>query len=185
MTVADKIKLIAPEIKPPNVEHISFLLTQTSRQFTSDIRCTSDAELAQLSRGLVENWNEHMMVVCVDGAHRVIRTDIAAVGDDRMVLCPPRSIFFRAIACLADHIAIVHNHPSGEPTPSEADIKYTTHLVELGQMLGVPVVGSIVVAESPSGFAYKSVIEAAKAATIITPFDFAKLTNMKLSPLLP
>jgi DNA repair protein RadC len=60
------------------------------------------------------------------------------------ILCHPREIFRLAIMASASEIVIAHNHPSGDPTLSEADIKITRDLIRAGQLLKIEVLDHIV-----------------------------------------
>ena len=63
------------------------------------------------------------------------------------ILCHPREIFRLAIMASAAAIIIAHNHPSGEPTPSEADIKITRDLIRAGQLLKIEVLDYIIIGQ--------------------------------------
>ena len=61
------------------------------------------------------------------------------------ILVHPRDVFKAAIAANASAIVLVHNHPSGDPTPSEADIKVTRDLIRAGQLLKIDVLDHVIV----------------------------------------
>ncbi len=61
------------------------------------------------------------------------------------ILCHPREVFRLAIMASAAAIIIAHNHPSGEPTPSEADLKITRDLIRAGQLPKIEVLDHIVI----------------------------------------
>jgi DNA repair protein RadC len=61
------------------------------------------------------------------------------------LLVHAREVFRTAIVSSASAIAIAHNHPSGDPTPSEADIKVTRDLIRAGQLLKIDVVDHVVI----------------------------------------
>jgi DNA repair protein RadC len=71
---------------------------------------------------------------------------IAKVSDGTLdtILVHPREVFKSAIAANAAAIVLVHNHPSGDPTPSEADIKVTRDLIRAGQVLKIEVLDHII-----------------------------------------
>jgi DNA repair protein RadC len=69
---------------------------------------------------------------------------LVSVGTMDTILCHPREVFRLAIMASASAIVIAHNHPSGEPTPSEADIKITRDLIRAGQLLKIEVLDHIV-----------------------------------------
>ncbi len=60
------------------------------------------------------------------------------------ILAHPREVFKRAIAANAAAIVLVHNHPSGDPTPSEADLRVTRDLIRAGQLLRIEVLDHVI-----------------------------------------
>ncbi len=72
------------------------------------------------------------------------------------MLVQPREVFKNAIAANAAAIVLVHNHPSGDPTPSEADIKVTRDLIRAGQLLKIDVLDHVILGkrteEKPQDF---------------------------------
>jgi len=68
-----------------------------------------------------------------------------SVGTMDTILCHPREIFRLAIMASAASIIIMHNHPSGESQPSEADIKITRDLIRGGQLLKIDLVDHVVI----------------------------------------
>ena len=71
-----------------------------------------------------------------------------SVGSLDSSVVHPREVFKEALAASAASVIFVHNHPSGDPSPSEDDIKLTRRLVEVGNIMGVDVLDHIVVADS-------------------------------------
>src|SRR5256885_15739776 len=69
---------------------------------------------------------------------------LVSIGTMDTILCHPREIFRLAVMASASAIIICHNHPSGDPTPSEADIKITRDLIRAGQLLKIEVLDHIV-----------------------------------------
>src|SRR6202158_5564465 len=78
----------------------------------------------------------------IKGHHLV---SMASIGTMDTILCQPREVFRLAIMASAAAIIIAHNHPSGESTPSEADIKITRDLIRAGQLLKIEVLDHIVI----------------------------------------
>ncbi len=91
--------------------------------------------------------HELFLVVLLDGRHRVIRTELVSRGTLTASLVHPREVFRPALRDSAAALVLVHNHPSGDPTPSREDREVTARLVEAGELLGVRVVDHVVVAE--------------------------------------
>jgi DNA repair protein RadC len=75
---------------------------------------------------------------------RLIRMEPVSAGILDSILVHPREVFRVAIAANAAAVILVHNHPSGDPTPSEADIKVTRDLIRAGQLLRIDVLDHII-----------------------------------------
>jgi DNA repair protein RadC len=80
----------------------------------------------------------------VNTRRRLIRIDEISQGLLDTLLVHPREVFKSAIAANAAAIVLVHNHPSGDPTPSEADIKVTRDLIRAGQLMKIEVLDHII-----------------------------------------
>ena len=77
---------------------------------------------------------ETLQVLLLNTRHKLIRVEEISDGTLDTILVHPREVFKSAIAANAAGIVLVHNHPSGDPTPSEADIKVTRDLIRAGQL---------------------------------------------------
>jgi len=91
--------------------------------------------------------HERFLVVLLDGRHRVIRPVLTSQGTLTASLVHPREVFAPALREPAAAIVLVHNHPSGDPTPSREDREITVRLAAAGELLGIPVLDHVVVAE--------------------------------------
>jgi DNA repair protein RadC len=80
---------------------------------------------------------EHMQFVCVNTRRRLIAIENVAQGLLDQVLVHAHEVFGVAIAKWASAIILAHNHPSGDPTPSEADIRVTRDIICAGQLLKI------------------------------------------------
>ena len=87
---------------------------------------------------------ETFQVLLLNTRRRLIDTKIISQGTLDTILVHPREVFKLAIAANAAAIVLVHNHPSGDPTPSEADIKVTRDLIRAGQLLKVEVLDHVI-----------------------------------------
>ena len=70
---------------------------------------------------------------------------LLTIGTLDTILVHPREVFRCAIIAAAAKIALIHNHPSGEPQPSEADIKVTRDLIRAGQLLKIEVLDHVII----------------------------------------
>ena len=88
---------------------------------------------------------ESFQVLLLNTRKRLIRLEEISHGTLDTVLVHPREVFRAAIAANAAAILLVHNHPSGDPSPSDADIKVTLDLIRAGQLLKIEVVDHVVI----------------------------------------
>jgi DNA repair protein RadC len=91
---------------------------------------------------------EEFHVVCLDTRNQVLGTHRVSVGILDRSLIHPREVFRPAIKDAAKAILLVHNHPSGDPTPSDDDLSLTGRLEEAGKTLGIGVLDHVVVARN-------------------------------------
>ncbi|QDV81038.1 hypothetical protein K2D_46740 (plasmid) [Planctomycetes bacterium K2D] len=96
-----------------------------------------------MQRGLQEEFH----IVTLDGSHHVIRTHQITIGLVNQTQVHPREAFRPAILDAAVAVLLVHNHPSGDPTPSPNDIKLTRFLMDAGKQLGISVLDHIIIAK--------------------------------------
>lgn len=95
-------------------------------------------EAYELVRQELEHQKQEMlMVVLKDVRARLIAVEKVAVGTLSDVLVHPREIFFPAVRHKASSMILAHNHPSGDPTPSGADLELTRHLMRSSRIMGI------------------------------------------------
>ena len=90
---------------------------------------------------------EHFTIICLDTRNNLIIEEVS-VGTLNASLVHPREVFKKAILNNSAHVIIAHNHPSGDPSPSEDDIITTRRLVESGKILGIAVTDHIIVTKN-------------------------------------
>ena len=90
---------------------------------------------------------EIFIVAWLSTANRIIGFEKVSVGNLNSSIVDPRSVFRSAIVANSASIIVAHNHPSGNPEPSEEDISITKKLVESGKVLGVHVFDHLIFAE--------------------------------------
>lgn len=90
---------------------------------------------------------EHFLVLSLDTRNHLIDTHKISIGNLDSSIVHPREVFKEAISDSAASVIFAHNHPSGDPTPSEDDIKLTKRLVEVGEILGIEVLDHIIICD--------------------------------------
>ncbi len=88
---------------------------------------------------------ESFQVALLNTRKRLIRVEDISQGLLDTILVHPRDVFRAAIAANAAGVVLIHNHPSGDPAPSEADIKVTRDLIRAGQLLKIEVVDHVII----------------------------------------
>lgn len=98
------------------------------------------------ARQVEDATQEHFEIVCLDTKNQVINVHTVSVGLLNQSLVAPREVFRPAIRDAAAAVILVHNHPSGDPTPSREDLAVTRRLEEAAQLIGIHLLDHIVVA---------------------------------------
>jgi len=97
-----------------------------------------------LQERLAREKKEHFVILCLDTRNNLIFHEVS-VGTLNASLVHPREVFKKAIHVSSAQVIIGHNHPSGDPKPSEEDIITTRRLVEAGKILGIEVTDHIII----------------------------------------
>jgi len=108
-------------------------------------RVGSAADVYALLSSLGTKDREHLVGLFLNVRHQVIRRRTIAIGSLTGVEVHPREVFKPAILASAAAIILAHNHPSGDPTPSRADIELTTRLREVGDLVSIQVLDHVVI----------------------------------------
>lgn len=111
-------------------------------------RVGSPADIAKLYMPEMSGYDrEHMRIVLLNTKNQVVGADDLYIGSVNAALVRPAEVFATAVRRNLPAVMVVHNHPSGDPTPSPEDIRLTGQLVEAGKVLDVEVVDHIVIGQ--------------------------------------
>ncbi len=91
---------------------------------------------------------ECVIIACLDGKGELTYEEKISEGSVKMSLISPREIFLQALKHEAVNIILVHNHPSGDPTPSKADEILTTNVAMAGKQMDIPLLDHIVIGDN-------------------------------------
>jgi DNA repair protein RadC len=111
------------------------------------IRNPTDAALYLMPR-FGSRAKEQFGIVLLDAKHRVMRDVVLAVGTLNSSVVEPRDVFREAAIGGATAIVVFHNHPSGDPTPSEDDVELTRRLAASGVLIGIDVIDHVILGDS-------------------------------------
>jgi len=105
-------------------------------------------EVVSLVRGRLRGKKkEHFLVLLLDTRGQLIKTSEVSVGSLDSSIVHPREVFKEAMSASAASVIFVHNHPSGDPEPSEDDVKLTERLVQAGEIMGIDVLDHIIIGD--------------------------------------
>jgi DNA repair protein RadC len=111
-------------------------------------RIESPRDIQRHFRWRLRDWRrESFHVVLLDGRHRMMAVEAVSLGTLTASLVHPREVFREAIRRAAAAMLLVHNHPSGDPSPSQEDRDVTRRLEAAGELLGIRVLDHVIVAE--------------------------------------
>lgn len=109
-------------------------------------RVVSPESIAHVLKPKIGHYKkEHFVLVSLDTRNNVIGTDTVSIGTLNASLVHPRELFELAIRKHAASVIIAHNHPSGDPTPSDEDLRVTAKLQEAGKILGIQLLDHIII----------------------------------------
>lgn len=117
-----------------------------------------DLQLCDVPEKVVEYWNAHVLshpyfnpececfvTLLLNTRRRVKGHCLISLGTMDTILVHPREVFRPAVIAAAAAIVLVHNHPSGEAQPSDADVRVTRDLIRAGQLLKIEVLDHVVI----------------------------------------
>lgn len=105
-------------------------------------------EVVNLVRGRLRGKKkEYFLVLLLDTRGQLIKTAEISVGSLDSSIVHPREVFKEAISASAASVIFVHNHPSGDPEPSEDDIQLTKRLAQAGEIMGIDVLDHIIIGD--------------------------------------
>lgn len=112
------------------------------------IQITSPKDVTDFMMGQMEHLKqEKFIVLFLNSKNIVIKKKTIFIGTLNASIVHPREIFSEAIKCASNAIIVLHNHPSGDTTPSNEDIKTTERLRECGQLLGIDLLDHVIIGD--------------------------------------
>ena len=94
---------------------------------------------------LIQQDNELLVGLFLNRRKHLIQQEVLTRGTDWMTIVDPKQIYHKALLCRASGLVLVHNHPSGDPTPSEQDLRITREIQRVGDILRIPLLDHLIV----------------------------------------
>ncbi len=137
------------KVKAVQLKCIAELSRRIARSEYSRSVCFRDPEsvAAYYMEDYRHEEQEKVLVVMLDGAGALIGEEVLFQGTADMALISPREIFLCALRRRSASILLLHNHPSGDPTPSEQDLAMTVRVRKAGELIGIPLLDHIILGD--------------------------------------
>lgn len=130
------------------VDIVSLKLVRESSVLYRQRTIRSPKDAYELVQSFVEDADrERFLVVCLDTKNRPTSISECHVGSLNASIAHPREIMKSAVLSNAASVLLVHNHPSGDPTPSPEDIDVTKRISQAGEILGIEVIDHLIVGD--------------------------------------
>uniref|UniRef100_UPI001CD44CAC JAB domain-containing protein n=1 Tax=Geomonas agri TaxID=2873702 RepID=UPI001CD44CAC len=116
-------------------------------------RYTSASQVFDTFSFLRHETKEHFIALHLDGKNRIVCCDLVSTGSLNQSIVHPRELFKTALLSSAAAVILLHNHPTGDPTPSTEDLEVTRRLKDAGDLVGIRILDHIVIGDSYYSFA--------------------------------
>ncbi len=134
-------------MKRVNIVSIQLVKEKSLSYVTNVVTCPKDASV--IAEDFLKGVDrEHFVVMCLDTKNKVNAINTVSIGGLNSCPVHPREVFKAAILSNSASIILVHNHPTGDTTPSREDKEVSKRLVEAGEILGIGVFDHIIVGEN-------------------------------------
>lgn len=142
-------KLNISRLQRQKLEAFFELCKRVSSQMVGEVnKIVSQYDAYKLVKwDMVDLQREEFRVILLNAKCKVISTRKISEGSLSSSIVHPREVFKEAILQSAYSLIAVHNHPSGDPSPSKEDIQITTRLKQVGETIGIPLIDHVIVAK--------------------------------------
>lgn len=142
-------KMIVAENNNTPAKRINIVSIKMVRESTMlyEIRkINSPSDAVEIGKRFLEDSDrEQLLVCCLDTKNQPVSLNVVSVGSLNSSIVHPREVFKVAILSNAASIILYHNHPSGDPSPSNEDINITNRLKECGKLIGISLIDHIII----------------------------------------
>lgn len=138
-TVKFKMIKAVYETLTVNEEITNYLKTGT--------RFTAPSQVYETFSFLMKETKEMFITLHLDGKNRIIVMDLVSIGSLNQSIVHPREVFKTACLSNAAALILIHQHPTGDPSPSSEDIAITRRLKEAGEIMGIKILDHIIIGQ--------------------------------------
>jgi len=110
-------------------------------------RYTAPAQVYECFKFLMHETKEMFITLHLDGKNRIVCMDLVSIGSLNQSIVHPREVFKTALLSNAAALILIHQHPTGDPTPSSEDIAITRRLKEAGEIIGLKILDHVIVGD--------------------------------------
>lgn len=112
------------------------------------LRVTSASDVFEIFQDIKYEKQEKLICISIDNKGAIIAWNTVYIGTINEMIVHPREIYKHAFNNLAYAIILLHNHPSGDCTPSEADLETTKKIIEISTIMSIPLVDHIIIGDN-------------------------------------
>lgn len=128
------------------IQIVSLKMVRESTILYEARKISSPKDAAGLGQRFLEEADrEQVIVCCLDNKNAPININVVSMGTLNTSLIHPREVFKTAIMSNAASIVLFHNHPSGDPEPSQEDISITKRIADAGTLMGIELLDHIII----------------------------------------
>jgi len=127
---------------------ISLVKRYYADEKTNEIVIKNAQSVLSLTYDLKEKKKEYLVCLYLNARNVLLKKEVVSIGLLDKTLLHPREIFHPATELNASSVILVHNHPSGDSSPSEKDIQIVEKIAQAGELMGIPVVDFVIISES-------------------------------------
>ncbi|MBW4057262.1 MAG: DNA repair protein RadC [Proteobacteria bacterium] len=128
-----------------------FEVTAVSEEIANYIqpntRYTTPSQIFEAFHFLMQETKEYFLTLHLDGKNRINCIDVVSIGSLNQSIVHPREVFKTALLSSAAAIILVHQHPTGDPSPSSEDIAITRRLKEAGDIIGIKILDHCIIGQ--------------------------------------
>ena len=130
------------------VSAISLVKRYYEDEKSSEITIKNSKDVLSLIYDIRDKKKEHIVCLYLNARNSLLKKEVISVGLLDKTLLHPREIFYPAVELNTASIILVHNHPSGDSSPSQKDIQVVEKIAQAGEIMGIPVIDFIIVSEN-------------------------------------